>query len=96
MTMVCVPLFALPQIVYQDLTNNGIYDFLDELANLKIIDLSSAIKPYSRMFIAQKLKEAEVSREWMNKRQKKELDFYFRDYNLEAQPDLRYFKKTKG
>jgi len=94
--MVCVPLFALPQIVYQDLTNSGIYDFLDELANLKIIDLSSAIKPYSRMFIAQKLKEAEVSREWMNKRQKKELDFYFRDYNLEAQPDLRYFKKTKG
>jgi len=96
MIVFCVPLFALPQVVYQDLTNSGIYDFMDELANLKIIDLTSAMKPYSRIFIAVKLTQAEAFRERMNKRQNKELDFYLRDYNLEAKPDLKYFKNTKG
>ena len=96
MIVFCVPLFALPQVVFQDLTNSGIYDFMDELANLKIIDLTSATKPYSRMLISMKLTEANASREKLNKRQNKELDFYLRDYNIEARPDLRYFKKTKG
>jgi hypothetical protein len=40
MIVFCFPLFALPRVVYQDLTNSGIYDFMDELANLKIIDLT--------------------------------------------------------
>ncbi|HZX62515.1 MAG TPA: hypothetical protein VFE66_04810 [Bacteroidales bacterium] len=44
MIVFCVPLFALPQIVDQDLTNSGIYDFMDELANLRIIDLTFATK----------------------------------------------------
>ena len=89
-------LFAMSQVVNQDLTNNGIYDFMDELANLKIIDLSSVTKPYSRMFIAMKIKQAMAFREKLNKRQNKELDFYLRDYNLELQSDLGYFKQTKG
>lgn len=96
MMICCVPLSALPQEVYQDLTNVGIYDFMDELANLKIIELNSAVRPYSRMFIAMKLKQADSSRDKLNKRQKKELDFYLQDFNLEAKPDLSYFKKGKG
>jgi hypothetical protein len=86
----------MPQVVSQDLTNTGIYDFMDELANLKIIDLTSAIKPYSRKFIANSLSKAVTFREKLNKRQNKELDFYLRDYNIEDQPDLQYFKKSKG
>ena len=86
----------MSQVVNQDLTNNGIYDFMDELANLKIIDLTSVTKPYSRMFIAMKLKQAVASHDKLNKRQNKELDFYLRDYNLELQSDLRYFKQSKG
>jgi hypothetical protein len=96
MIVSCMPVFALSQVVYQDLTNTGIYDFMDELANLKVIELTSVTKPYSRMLIAEKLKKAANSREKLNRRQKKELDFYLRDYNLELQPDLRYFKKKKG
>jgi hypothetical protein len=88
--------YAMPQAVNQDLTNTGIYDFMDELANLKIIDLTSVVKPYTRMFIAQKLKQAINCREKLNKRQNKELDFYLKDYDLELQSDLRYFKQTKG
>jgi hypothetical protein len=96
MFIFCFPLFAVSQVVYQDLTNTGIYDFMDELANLKIIDVTSVTKPYSRMFIASKLKLAIASKDKLNTRQKKELDFYLRDYNLELETDLRYFKKAKG
>ncbi len=46
---------AFSQVVYQHVDNTAIYEFLDEMANLKIIELNSAIKPYSRIFIAKKL-----------------------------------------
>ena len=86
----------MSQVAYQDITNCGIYDFLDELANLKVIDLNSAVKPYSRELIAANLRKAITLRDKLNKRQNKELDFYLRDYNLELQPNLQYFKKNKG
>jgi len=46
------------QIAYEDINNYAIYDFLDELAGLKIISINSAVKPYSRKYIAGKLNEA--------------------------------------
>lgn len=65
------------------LGNYGIYEFLDELANSRIITVNSAIKPYSRLFIAQCLKEAEEKRNELNSRQQKELDFYLVDFGKE-------------
>ena len=41
------------QVVYEHVSNTAIYDFLDELANAKIIEINSAIKPYSRIFKSQ-------------------------------------------
>ncbi len=84
------------QIVYQDLTNTNIYDFIDELANDKIIVVTSVIKPYPREFIARKLQEASSAdnRNKLSKRQQKELDFYLRDFNLELKPDLSYINKN--
>lgn len=89
-------LFAGGQIVYQDLTNTNIYDFIDELANNSIIDMTSVIKPYSREFIAQALNTASSAdnRKKLSKRQQKELDFYLRDFNLELKPDLSYINKN--
>ena len=46
------------QVVYEDINNTWIYEFLDELANLKVIEINSVVKPYSRQYIAEKLKEA--------------------------------------
>ena len=46
------------QVVYEDIYNVGIYEFLDELANLKVIEINSVVKPYSRQYIAEKLMEA--------------------------------------
>ncbi len=87
---------ARSQIVYQDLTNTNIYDFIDELANNKIITITSVIKPYPRELIAQKLQQASApeNRARLSKRQQKELDFYLRDFNLELKPSLSYITKN--
>ncbi len=83
---------ALNQQVYQHVSNFGIYQFLDELANSGLIELNTTVKPYSRMLIARKLQEAERHTDELNKRQKQELEFYLKDYNKELQPG-RNFKK---
>jgi len=71
------------QEVPQPVSNKGIYEFLDELANNHIIAINSAVKPYSRLFISRRLKEAEGKRDELNTRQQKELDFYMRDFGKE-------------
>jgi len=74
---------AKNQQVYQHVSNYGIYQFLDELANAGIIEINSSVKPYSRILIANKLREAQNQLDKLNKRQKHELAFYLRDYNKE-------------
>lgn len=71
------------QSVFQHISNTSIYEFLDEMANLQIISLNSAIKPYSRQFIAQSLSEIQRNEHLLNMRQKKELNFYLKDFNKE-------------
>ena len=74
---------SFSQEVYQNISNTSIYDFIDELSNCGIISINSVIKPYSRVLIAEKLKEASQKTEQLNKRQKKELEFYLKDFNKE-------------
>lgn len=81
------------QVVLQPITSS-VYEFLDEMSQMKYIELNSAVKPYSRMFIAIKLKEIEEHEEELNKRQQKELKFYFQDFNKELKPKGD-FKKRK-
>ena len=45
------------QTVYEHISNTNIYCFLDEMANKKIIELNDIVKPYSRVFIYEKLLE---------------------------------------
>ena len=71
------------QEVPQSVSNTGIYEFLDELANIQIISINSAIKPYSRLFISRCLKEAEEKKDQLNPRQQKELGFYLLDFGKE-------------
>ncbi len=85
------------QIVYEDINNTAIYEFLDELANNRIIELNSVVKPYSRAYIAAKLREAELIvkseelrvkseelRVRVSRRLVEELEFYLQDYQLEG------------
>jgi len=89
------------QVVMQPITSS-VYEFLDEMAQMKYIELNSSVKPYSRIFIAHKLTEIEKSKEYLNKRQGKELSFYFRDFNkelkkkgdFEKRKDLFFYKDS--
>ncbi len=71
------------QEVPHPVNNTGVYDFLDELASIKIIEINSAVKPFSRLLIAARLKEADEQRDLLNPRQQKELDFYLMDFGKE-------------
>lgn len=90
------------QEIPHPVNNTGIYEFLDELANDNIISLISAVKPYTRLYIAGKLKEAESKREMLNGRQAKELGFYLKDFGKETgeepgwvkRRDLFYYKDS--
>lgn len=73
----------LGQNIPQNISYTRIYDFIDELANEGVVEINSAIKPYSRAFIAQKLKEAEQNSNLLNKRQLDEIRFFMQDYALE-------------
>ena len=75
----CIYSQELPHSV----NNTGVYEFLDELASMKLIEINSAVKPFSRLYIANKLNEADRQREVLNPRQQKELDFYLTDFTKE-------------
>lgn len=89
-----------PQQLPHPVNNPGIYEFLDELANQQIIFINSAVKPYTRLFIAEKLQETSERREELNYRQQKELDFYLMDFGKETnegkdwkrRKDIYYYK----
>lgn len=82
--------FLLPikaQTVYEHTSSSGIFLFLDEMATEKYITLNTAIKPYSRILISEKLKELTQKQDKLNKRQKAELQFYLREFYIELQSD---------
>jgi hypothetical protein len=81
------------QEVNKHIAFTSIYDFLDELANTQIIELNSAIKPYSRKFIYQKLHEAEQKQEFLTNRQIKDLAFFLKDYNKEVIPNKKFNRR---
>jgi hypothetical protein len=79
------PYSLYSQEVPHPVKNTGIYEFLDELAGMKLIEINSAVKPYSRLFIANRLREAYEKRDQLNTRQQKELDFYLMDFGKELE-----------
>ena len=53
-----------------------VYDFIEELADMKIISVNSVVKPYDRNQIAAWLMEASKVDTLLSVRQRKELIFY--------------------
>ena len=79
------------QTTYHHISNLGVYEFIDELASLKVVELYSTVKPYSRAQIAEALKQSDAKRSELNRRQQGELDFYLADFGKE----LGNFPKRK-
>ena len=68
-----------------------VYDFIEELTTDGVIETNAAIKPYTRDYIAAKLKEAQGKDSLLNKRQKEDLQFYLQDYALELDTLPTYY-----
>ncbi len=66
---------AHAQVVFEHITNTTIYDYPEEVTNHEIIELNSAALSYSGITIYQKLKDIELNKKKLNKRQVDELEF---------------------
>ena len=75
--------FVYAQDIPQHISYTRIYSFMDELANDGFFELNSAIKPYSRKFISDKLLETQAQEDKLNRRQRKELEFFLNEFALE-------------
>ncbi len=70
------------QEVPYHISNKAVYEFVDELANKGLIEINSAIKPYSRLTIAKALQQAN-GHPSLTRRQQQEVEFYLKDFNKE-------------
>lgn len=101
-SLLSITTLTISQVVYEHISNAGIYEFLDELANEGVIDLNTAVKPYSRTFIAEKLLEASQREYQLSMRQFSDLEFYMNSFTLEldshpeTRPNADIFRKNKN
>ena len=71
------------QVAPEALEYTEIYDYLDELATDGIIELTEAVRPFSRAQIASMLQTASSKDSLLSRRQREDLQFYLQDYALE-------------
>ena len=82
--------------------NEEVYLFVEELASTGLIDVNSAVKPWSRIQIANFLAKAQEHKDELTVRQQKMVDFYLKDFGKELHPnksfkrrfDAFYYKDT--
>ncbi len=60
-----------------------VYSFLERLSDKGVIELENVVKPLSRKYIAEKIMEAESKSDMLNNLEKKELEFFRKDYYFE-------------
>ncbi len=77
-----LPAKLIAQDIPYHIDNEVVYDFIDELNNMGIIEVNSVAKPYSRKQIASLLNQAKGN-VLLSQRQQKELTFYLKDFNKE-------------
>ena len=93
LALVLLPLSLRAQRIPEALEYTEIYDFIEELTTDGVIRSNAAIKPYTRNYIAARLREAQSRDSLLNKRQKEDLQFYLQDYALELDtlPDYKLY-----
>ncbi|HAP68268.1 MAG TPA: hypothetical protein DCR04_00850 [Flavobacteriales bacterium] len=76
------------QMVPYHVSNKHTYEFLEELASLRIVNLNNVTLPLSRKEIFDILQEADGSRDKLNKRQQQDLDFYKQEFVKDGEQAL--------
>jgi len=74
----------IAQTAYEHVSNTDLYAFIDDLASFHLIDINTAIKPYSRSQIADWLVAADQQRDALSRPQQARLDIFLKEYALEA------------
>lgn len=82
--LITLSLSAYNQSAYHHVSDRNLYRFLEELASMHIIDVSSVIMPYSRMQIAEYLNEANEQRDQLSPARLAMLDNYRKEFAMEA------------
>lgn len=80
-TITLVSFYLYAQETFHHITNIGIYEFIDELNTLGIVNANTSVEPYSRDFIRTLLTQANEQKEKLNNRQRMELEFYLADFD---------------
>ena len=81
------------QYIPVHISDKAVYEFLEEMAGEHLIHVTSVAKPWSRIYIAQKLSEIDDHRDDLTQRQQKELDFYLKDFGKELKPDKNFNRR---
>ncbi|MDA3942223.1 MAG: hypothetical protein PF694_01635 [Bacteroidetes bacterium] len=72
------------QTAYEHLSNSDLYAFIDDMASMHLIEVNTAIKPYSRQQIAGWLEGVDQQRVELSRAQAARLDIYLKEFALEA------------
>jgi hypothetical protein len=83
LVFVIIHVSVFPQVALEHISNKGIYSFIDELASAHTIDVTTAVKPFSREQIAKWLLEASTNQNKLSRSQNSLLKFYLREYTIE-------------
>jgi hypothetical protein len=83
---------AVAQGAMYHVDHEPLYELVDELANSHLIDVNSAVKPYSRGMIAGWLVQA-LDSERLTVRQRREVEFYLKEFRRELMPHDRSNKR---
>lgn len=86
---------AYNQAIPEHVSHTDIYEFLDELATEKLFVINSAIKPYTKAFIIKSLQKAKSADTLLNARQKKELNFYLKVFQIWAKEKHNPYRDEK-
>ena len=81
------------QFIPVHISDKAVYEFLEEMAGEHLIQVTSVAKPWSRIYIAQKLSEIADHRDNLTPRQQKELNFYLKDFGKELKPDKNFNRR---
>lgn len=79
----CFCLTARAQNIPVPLTYSQIYDYLDELITDGVITAQTAVRPYTRVQVADMLVAAQHADSLLNNRQRADLAFYLNEFALE-------------
>ena len=83
LALLCLSLAGRAQNIPVPLNYVKVYDFIDELLTDGVVVRQAAVRPYSRIQVAQMLIEAQEKDSLLNKRQRDDLNFYLNVFALE-------------